>query len=82
LFDVVNNRLVVTDLSVFFFFFYLTACHQTSPVVRGSKTFLRVFFYNKQNIYYNDTIEKIRRILGKLAYAVRLRQTFLSLGVP
>jgi hypothetical protein len=27
-----------------FFFFYLTACHRTSPMVRGSKTFLKILF--------------------------------------
>jgi hypothetical protein len=61
----------------FFFFFYLTACHRTSPVVRGSKNIFRVFFTVNKNIYYNDTIERVRRKLGKLAYAVGPRWTDL-----
>ena len=53
-----------------FFFFYLTACHRTSPVVRGSKTHFNIMFYIGTILLLEsgtekiDTIEKIGKING------------------
>jgi hypothetical protein len=53
----------------FFFFFYLTPCHRTSPMVRGSKTFLKILFFKSvqqnvtlQSMETNTSEQNIQRI--------------------